>query len=44
MTLSEVVREAEPVGAPDQLDAVTDPVVAHVDGSGALLLAGVVVG
>ena len=44
VTFCEVVREAEPVGAPDQLDAVTDPVVAHVDGSGALLLAGVVVG
>ena len=47
VTLSEVVGKAELVGAPHQLevtqlDAVTDPVVAHVNGSRALLFTGII--
>ena len=47
VALGEVVRKAELIGAPDQLevaqlDPVSYPVVAHVDGSRALLQAGIV--
>ena len=38
----QVVSKAKLVGAPDQHESVSNPVVAHVNGPGALLLAGVV--